>query len=137
MLTDYQEDIDTIRRCLQDLHASLPQYIDAMEHGILHKPLMGALRLRESLIHRVTSLGDDALSLIENQRYVSAAVIVRSVLETTAVMIYLDGLFERFLQNGNQTDLWRAIGRLSVSVDRRHLVSRVFHVAGYRMAACR
>ncbi|WP_429497912.1 hypothetical protein ACQUFY_16140 [Robbsia andropogonis] len=24
-----------------------------------------------------------------------------------------------------------------VSVDRRHLVSRVFHVAGYRLAACR
>ncbi|KKB60735.1 hypothetical protein WM40_27470, partial [Robbsia andropogonis] len=27
--------------------------------------------------------------------------------------------------------------RFTVSVDRRHLVSRVFHVAGYRMAACR
>ncbi len=114
MLTDYQEDIDTIRRCLRDLNASLPQYIDAIEHGILHKPLMGALRLRESLIHRVAFLGSDALSLIESERYVSAAIIVRSVLETTAVMIYFDGLCGQFLSNGDRVGLWRAIGRLSV-----------------------
>jgi hypothetical protein len=90
--------LEEARTIAARLRAALPEAVDAIDQGISHKTVFYMLVARESLLHRVSALADDAFPLIDSGRYMSAAILTRSMLESAAVLGFLLrslGTFER------------------------------------------
>jgi hypothetical protein len=90
--------LEEARTIAARLRAALPEAVDAIDQGISHKTVFYMLVARESLLHRVSTLADDAFPLIDSGRYMSAVILTRSMLESAAVLGSLLrslGTFER------------------------------------------
>lgn len=61
--------------------------------------------LRESIIWRMEELARSALVCLDNADFVSAALLTRGVMETTAAIVYLHKLVNRAIDDGVTDDL--------------------------------
>lgn len=95
------EALDEARVLAATLKAALPTAVDAVAQGIEHKTIFYLLVARESLLHRVSTLAEDSLALIDAGRHLSAAILTRSMLETTAVLGFLLRALEKHDRTSN------------------------------------
>src|SRR5688572_22879490 len=107
--------IEDARQVADSFRASLPDRVAAASLTLESKTPFKALVLREALIHRVSSLADGAISEFDAGRWVSATVLVRAVVETTALLFSLDRRVGRALQEKNDDDLTEFLRRTMVS----------------------
>ncbi|MBB2984631.1 hypothetical protein [Paraburkholderia tropica] len=105
------EDARTIAAVLR---AALPVAVDAVKQGITHKTVFYLLVARESLLHRVSGLADDTFPLIDADRYLSAAILTRSMLESTAVLGFLLRSVETFERTNDIPALYGRVARVVV-----------------------
>lgn len=84
---------------IERFEASLPDRVDPA--GMTHKSKLPfkIMSLRELLIHRVTVLSRSALEQYKQELRVPAFILIRSVVETTAVLSRLTSELESFLES--------------------------------------
>ncbi len=110
-----QPTLEDARRVAASFRASLPKMVDAASLTLKSKTPFKVLVLRESLIHRVVSLTDGAISELSASRWVSGTILIRAVTETAAVLHSLDLQVRRALQDGNDDTLTEFLRRTMVS----------------------
>ncbi|CAN7781069.1 hypothetical protein LJR296_008007 [Cupriavidus necator] len=108
------EAIEEARAIAARLKAALPEAVDAISQGIDHKTIFYLLVARESLLHRVSALADDALPLIDAGRHLSAAILVRSMLESTAVLGFLLRSLETLERTSDVQALYKRVAKVVV-----------------------
>ena len=106
--------LEEARNIAARLKAALPEAVDAVSQGIDHKTVFYMLVARESLLHRVSGLADDALSLIDAGRHLSAAILTRSMLESAAVLGFLLRSLEAFERSGDVPALYKRVAMVVV-----------------------
>ncbi len=89
MEDSYASLMDEIRGRLELLESNLPKRIDAMAVSPTSKLPFKVLLYRETLIWRMGELGRDAFQSFERDRLVSAMVLARAAVETSAALWYL------------------------------------------------
>jgi hypothetical protein len=96
------------------LKAALPDAVDAVRQGIEHKTVFYLLVARESLLHRVSALADDAFLLIDADRYLSAAILTRAMLESAALLGFLLRSLETFERTNDVAGLYGRVTKVVV-----------------------
>ena len=74
--------------------ANLPEKIRVVDLGVREKEPYLALTLREALIWRVEELGATACATIRAEKYGSATLVVRALIETCAILSQLRELLD-------------------------------------------
>jgi hypothetical protein len=69
---------------------SLPRTVDPASISLRAKIPFKAVCVREVLIHRVSELGEVACDLIESGRIVAAIILVRALMESVALLYWLN-----------------------------------------------
>ncbi|HMK60030.1 MAG TPA: hypothetical protein VK452_02655 [Dissulfurispiraceae bacterium] len=87
------------RRIADSVAASLPHTIQIAALSLNSKLPFKALSIRELLIHRVSALAKPAVDLFEQEQFIPAIVLTRSVAETVAFLFCLHERIERFLND--------------------------------------
>src|SRR6266568_4317182 len=82
--------MDEIRTRLDLLESNLPKSVDAMAVSRAAKLPFKVLLYREALIWRMTELARGAFDNFGSENLVSAIVLARAAVETTAALWYLD-----------------------------------------------
>jgi hypothetical protein len=106
--------LEQARTIAAALRAALPEEVDAIKHGITHKTVFYLIVARESLLHRVCGLAEDTFSLIDAGRYLGAAILTRSMLESTAVLGFLLRSVERFERTNDLSALYGRVAKVVV-----------------------
>lgn len=81
--------MDEIRETLERLGSKLPERVDATVVSPISKLPFKALVYREALAWRMAELGRAAFENYENDKLVSAIVLTRAAVETSAALWYL------------------------------------------------
>jgi hypothetical protein len=81
--------MEEIRGRIELLESNLPTRVDAMAVSPISKLPYKALLYREALIWRMAELGREALESFEKNKLVSAIVLTRATVETSAALWYL------------------------------------------------
>ncbi|WP_132582578.1 hypothetical protein [Paralcaligenes ureilyticus] len=108
------EALKEAREIAMRLKQALPATVDAVQQGIDHKTVFYMLVARELSIHRVVALGDDVLALLDSRRYLSASILVRSMLETIAVLGFILRALEKFEKTSDVAVLYTQVQRIIV-----------------------
>lgn len=108
------ETLEEARSIAAALRAALPKEVDAVKQGIKHKTLFYLIVARESLLHRVSGLADDTFSLIDAGQNLGAAILTRSMLESTAVLGFLLRSVEVFERTNDVSALYRRVAKVVV-----------------------
>jgi hypothetical protein len=105
-----------IRGRLGRLEASLESRLDARDLGTRSQLPFYALYCRETWMWRVVELGRDAFDCFQKEDLVSAMVLTRAAMETTAALWTLRGKLEKVLKLGsvNISQLGSYLARLRV-----------------------
>lgn len=90
----------------------LPEEISVGAFSIIAKIPHKVHSLREALFHRVFNLSEIALSLLKNNEFIPSLLLIRSVLECTAVMYYLDKNVRKCIQESAISDFDDKIMRM-------------------------
>ena len=107
--------IEDAKRLADTFRASLPKEVAAGSLTLKSKTPFKALVLREALIYRVSSIADGAISEFVAGRWVAATILVRAVVETTALLFALDRRVSRAIREKNDDDLTEFLRRTMVS----------------------
>jgi hypothetical protein len=107
--------IDQARQAVEVFRSSLPHIVEARSFTLESKNPFKAMVLREAMIHRVSSLADGAVSEFQDGRWVSATVLVRAIVETTAVLHSLELCVSRALDKRNDDELTEFLRRTMVA----------------------
>jgi hypothetical protein len=109
------EDLITeIRDRLDRLNANLPARLDARDLGARSRLPFYALYCRETWIWRAVELGRDAYECFLKENFVSAVVLTRAGMETTAALWTLRSEIEKTLELGSVDGLGAYLARLRV-----------------------
>jgi hypothetical protein len=105
-----------IRGLLDRLEVSLESRLDARDLGTRSQLPFYVLYCRETWMWRVVELGRDAFDCFQKEDFVSAMVLTRAAMETTAALWVLRGKLEKALKLGtvNISELGRYLARLRV-----------------------
>jgi hypothetical protein len=106
--------IAEIRDRLDRLEAHLQPRLDARDLGARSQLPFYALYSRETLMWRVIELSCDAFECFLKEKFVSAVVLTRAAMETTAALWTLRGKIEKALKLGSVGDLGPYLARLRV-----------------------
>ncbi len=90
----------SLRTDLARLASCLPREVDLLAVHNRYKAPSKVLMLRESLIWREEELGRNALKALDDGNFVTAALLTRAVMETTAALVFLDSLVVRAIDKG-------------------------------------
>lgn len=107
--------IEDVKQVADSFRESLPGEVAAGGLTLKSKTPFKALVLRESLIHRISSLADGAISEFDAGRWVAATILVRAVVETTALLFSLDRRVGRALSAKSDDELTEFLRRTMVS----------------------
>jgi hypothetical protein len=98
MSTDLPEPtLEDLRSAASALQSSLPASVHAGGLTLKSKLPFKVVVLREVIVHRMAALATSAVLLLDAKQPLSAAIIVRAALETTALLHGLSQALERFL----------------------------------------
>ena len=105
-----------IRGRLDRLEASLVERLDARDLGTRSQLPFYALYCRETWMWRVVELGRDAFDCFKKEDFVSAMVLTRAAMETTAALWTLRGKLDKTLKLGrvNLSQLGTYLAQLRV-----------------------
>jgi hypothetical protein len=105
-----------IRSLLDRLEAGLASRLDARDLGTRSQLPFYALYCRETWMWRVVELGRDAFDCFQKDDFVSAMVLTRAAMETTAALWVLQAKLEKALKLGsvNISELGKYLARLRV-----------------------
>lgn len=84
-----EESLARAKELLAEFTLMLPKQVYAADLSIKSKIPFKAVPLRETLLYRVTELGEAACILYEHKKIVSAFIMTRSVMETLAMLYWL------------------------------------------------
>ena len=73
-----------------EIKLNLPKVYDIASISTTSKLPFKALSIREVIIHRVSELSESACYLFEAKKHVSAFIIIRSLMETVAILYWLN-----------------------------------------------
>lgn len=90
------------RKIAAEIGVSLPKELYAKSFTLNSKLPYKACSFREVLIHRVSDLADASIELLVAGNLVPAFVMVRSVVETTAMMYWLHEKSKEFLEKRDE-----------------------------------
>ena len=90
-----------IRGRLDRLEASRQSRLDARDLGTRSQLPFYALYCRETWMWRVVELGRDAFNCFQKEEFVSAIVLTRAAMETTAALWTLRAKLEKALELGS------------------------------------
>jgi hypothetical protein len=103
-----KEDKLNFSACLElveRLRASLPPNVEAVRTSWKAKLPFFTATLRECLLYRVAELGLSACNLVKGGELVSAAVLIRALLESVALLVLLDQRVREAVESGKIQDL--------------------------------
>jgi hypothetical protein len=92
--------LNEIRLQVELFESGLPTRLDAMAVSPISKLPYKALLYRETLIWRMTELSGDALESFEKNNLVSAIILTRAAIETSAALHYLCAKVETVVESG-------------------------------------
>jgi len=99
------EALDDVRADLARLAAALPEKIDLLALHNRYKAPGKVQMIGDSLIWREEELGRNALSALEAGNFVTAALLTRALMETTAALVFLHKLVTRSIGEGSSPAL--------------------------------
>jgi hypothetical protein len=108
--------MDEIRRRLELLESNLPERIDGIAVSPASKLPFKVLVYREALIWRVVGLGWDAFQGFEQDRLVSAIVLTRAAVESSAALWYLCAKVAVAIESNARGDIDDYLMKLVVGV---------------------
>ena len=106
-MTDYnpENDIKTGKELISIFKSNLPNRIDPAGISTISKIPTKAFILRETLLYRVTELGETAIELYETEkRIISAFIITRAVHETVALFYWFYARLLSVVENNSLGD---------------------------------
>jgi hypothetical protein len=106
--------LNEIEQRLQSLESNLPARVDGWALSQISKLPFKALSFRESLIYRMAELGRSAFDSFANNKLVSAILLTRGAVETSAALWYLCAKVEAAVQSGTVGDIDDYMMRLTV-----------------------
>jgi len=89
--------LEDLRSAASALQSSLPASVHAGGLTVKSKLPFKVVALREVIIHRMAALATSAVLLLDANQPLSAAILARAALETTALLHGLSQALERFL----------------------------------------
>ena len=97
--------LNEIRERVELLESSLPRRVDAMAVSPVSKLPYKALLYREALIWRMAELGREALENFDKNKLVSAIVLTRAAVETSAALWYLCAKVDAVVKSSDVGDI--------------------------------
>ena len=104
--------IEEIRGRIELLESNLPTRVDAMAVSPISKLPYKGMLYREALVWRMAELGREALESFEKNRLVSAIVLTRAAVETSAALWYLCKKVDEVVKSGVVGDIDNNLMRL-------------------------
>ncbi|SFI40016.1 hypothetical protein [Bradyrhizobium sp. Gha] len=89
------DDLSEARGISARLSASLPDSVDIAAIGVLSKAPFQLLSVREALIWRTEELGRNACDVLERKDFTVAAMLIRGIAESAAMVWYLLEILEQ------------------------------------------
>lgn len=108
--------MDEIRGRLELLECSLPKRVDAMAVSRISKLPYKVMFYREALIWRMTELGRTAFENFERDKLVSAIVLTRSAVETSAAIWYLRAKVASAVESDSVGDIDDYLMKVAVGI---------------------
>ena len=102
---DERKDIDRAKALISEFKIILPKRVDPATITLKSKIPYKAASLRELIFHRLAELGESAIELYEKKRIVSAFIITRAIMETTALLYWLHKRLKRVIDNNDIEDI--------------------------------
>ena len=99
---------------LQLLESNLPASVDGWAVSEISKLPFKALSFRESLIYRMAELGRGAFDSLADNKLVSAILLTRGAVETSAALWYLCAKVEAAVQSATVGDVDNYLMRLTM-----------------------
>lgn len=99
------ETVDELRAELSRLAGMLPESIDLLALHKRYKAPGKVQMLSESLVWRQEELCRNALAALDRENFVTAALLTRAAMETTAALVYLHSLVTRSIEKGCSPEL--------------------------------
>lgn len=91
--------LDEAKNLSQNIKKHLPKTADPASASFKAKMPFKALSIRELMIWRVSDLSESAIKLIDNFNIVGAIIIIRSIIESVALIFYLYKKVENSIEN--------------------------------------
>lgn len=98
-MNESKQMIQEAKELLDKITSLLPERIQRSALTLKSNVPFKALSLRELLIHRVSDITVSAIDLIEQGKLIPGAILVRSVVETVALLFTLHERLDRFLED--------------------------------------
>ncbi len=108
--------LEEIRKDVENLESHLPEQVDAMAVARISKLPSKALIYRETLAWRMAELSRDAYEHFVRSNLVSAIVLTRAAVETSAALWYLRSKVTAALHSGTVGDIDEYLMRMLVGV---------------------
>jgi hypothetical protein len=117
MVVDSEEDtarLIEIRERLREIKVKLPTHVDASELDTKSRIPFKALCCRAGLIWRIEELGLSSCDNLDKGDVIAGMVLTRSLMETASVLLHLQRMIVRQVENGVEATLDEMITRLLV-----------------------
>lgn len=101
---NYNKILQSIQINVAGMKIALPKEISVGTFSITAKIPFKVHSLREALYHRVSNLSDVTLNLLLKSEYVPSLILIRSIMECTAVMFYLDKFVRKCISDNKIGD---------------------------------
>lgn len=109
--TEDDQNLSNSEKTLAQMRVSLPGKVEATKTSRKAKLPFFTVCLRECLLFRIVELGEAACKLIRAGELVAAAILIRALLESVALIVLLDQRVKNVIENGEITALDDLVSR--------------------------
>jgi hypothetical protein len=86
---EWKRDFEEIKKWIDELKEMAPCEIRHESYSTVAMLPFKVAAIREIFIHRVIELSDISIEMIDSCKYLAAAILIRSIMETTAMLYYV------------------------------------------------
>lgn len=86
---EWERDFEEIKKWRDELKEMAPFEIRHESYSTVAKLPFKVATIREIFIHRVIELSNISIEMIDSCKYIAAAILIRSIMETTAMLYYV------------------------------------------------
>ena len=104
--------LDEAKELVKQFAANLPTCVDGVSLSAKSKIPFMAMGLRETLLYRITELAEGACQLYDQERFVAGIVLTRCIVETTALIYWLNARIKRVVEEGKLNDIHEFLMKL-------------------------
>lgn len=125
---DWEKDFQLAKGCLNDLKKLCPQRIRHGDYSSTAKIPFKVASIKEVFLFRVIEISEIAIELIEKNKYLPAAILIRSIMETTAMLYYVYDKMKSVVDDNDVGDIDKYLMRVLLGCKEKENLAKPINV---------